>query len=222
LQFVWPLRRAVRDLVIVPGRDVNGVGKRIDDGRAAPDCGATEQVGAGPLIWDHEGLPKHASSLRIDRGQAASKRAARVSGVGQRKSAWLERGELAIGATGLAPKRRFPLPTHCPGPRPRASYRVAFRPDRERRLRAATATTTAIFELFLRRRRQRPQQGSNLRPWLQEAARSRGVAISYRTETIQVLRRGHGSGGVSALLISTSLPSMHSMALRRSSASKSA
>jgi hypothetical protein len=34
--------------------------------------------------------------------------------------------------------------------------------------------------------------------------------------------RAHGSGRVSDFLISTSLPSMHSMALRRSSASKSA
>jgi len=49
--------------------------------------------------------------------------------------------------------RRIPLPTYCPGPRPRASYRVAFRPIRERRLRAATATVTAVLELFLRRRR---------------------------------------------------------------------
>jgi hypothetical protein len=47
----------------------------------------------------------------------------------------------------------IPSAAHCPGPRPRASYRVAFRPDRERRLRAATAAAAAVFELFLRRRR---------------------------------------------------------------------
>ena len=46
---------------------------------------------------------------------------------------------------GAPPAAARPLPNHCPGPGPRASYRVAFRPDRERRLPAATATAAAVF-----------------------------------------------------------------------------
>lgn len=42
-----------------------------------------------------------------------------------------------------------PLPTHCPGPGPCGSHRVALRPIRERPLRAATATAAAVFWLFL-------------------------------------------------------------------------
>ena len=49
---------------------------------------------------------------------------------------------ITIAAPPVAPL----LPSHCPGSRPRASYRVAFRPDRERHL--ATATAAAVFELF--------------------------------------------------------------------------
>lgn len=65
-----------------------------------------------------------------------------------------------------------PSPSYCPGPCPRASECVAFRPISGLHRRAATATDSGLFELFLRENGSGPQ-------WIRTTdTRRRGIGAS--------------------------------------------
>ena len=74
------------------------------------------------------------------------------------------------------------LPTRCPGPRPRASYRVAFRPDRERRLRAATATAAAVFVF----EGSAPSKDRTCDLGFRKTNKTRGVVFPYDSRNAQL------------------------------------